>query len=458
MNNQENHVNPEDLIDQTAPEQSVAEQVQQQSHDPSETLNSIDRVTNGRLSAAKDKVVEKLDQTKIGRGVRRARQAVDDVKSKAMDAATKPLKEAGKKVAGKALEKGAELAAKAGLSAAAGAATGGVSTAVQAGLEGVQKAAQISDKIRKAVKSATGGLIDPDIFGDLKDKLKEYWKQNKWRIIGGSCLVLALLAIAPFIIMIVMISKFLFSDNTEPTNKAIINSISSLSSSGRLFFTSSGDLDAIKNGEISQNSLKMINYLAKKHQRIEINYSPKTDETSTGANEPYEFDIVSVDEIRCSVNGQKVGSVPIYLNSDYDFATAAKNIPANAVCASGYYPNIEAQIKSVYYDQFSPSEFLAGEIASKGKMVAQEKLAEAIDDILKANANLKIDSSSDDSVLPVTITIDDKYATINQKDNSAGVLLVMKEKISHYYPTADSSSSGVVKTVGQKYGLHISFL
>lgn len=423
-----------------------------------DSVKVADRLSGGKITKGADKIAEKIDQTGVGKAINKARDAVDNVKDKAIETATKPLKEAGAKIAGKAVQKGAELAAKAGLSAAAGAATGGVSTAVQAGLEGVQKAAQISDKIRKGIKSATGGLIDPDIFGDLKDKLKEYWKQNKWRIIGGSCLVLALLAIAPFIIMIVMISKFLFSDNTEPTNKAIINSISSLSSSGRLFFTSSGDLDAIKNGEISQNSLKMINYLAKKHQRIEINYSPKTDETSTGANEPYEFDIVSVDEIRCSVNGQKVGSVPIYLNSDYDFVSAAKNIPSNAICASSYYPNIEAQIKSVYYDQFSPGEFLAGEIATRGKMAAQEKLAEAIDDILKANANLKIDSSSDDSVLPVTITIDDKYATINQKDNSAGVLLVMKEKISHYYPTADSSSSGVVKTVGQKYGLHIGFL
>ncbi len=429
---------------------SVADRVSESN----DTFRAADKLSGGRIGSATKKAGEAFDKTGLGQGINKARQAASSAKS----AATKQVTEAGKKVAGKAVQKGAELAAKAGISAATGAATAGVSTAVQAGLEGIQKAAQISDKIRKAVKSATGGLIDPDIFGDLKDKLKEYWKQNKWRIIGGSCLVFALLAIAPFIIMIVMISKFLFSDNTEPTNKAIINSISSLSSSQRLFFTGSGDLDAIKNGEISQNSLKMINYLAKKHQRIEINYSPKTDETSTGANEPYEFDIVSVDEIRCSVNGQKVGSVPIYLNSNYDFVSAAKNIPSNAICASGYYPNIEAQIKSAYFDQFSPGEFLAGEIATRGKMVAQEKLAEITEDIFKANSNLKINSSSDDSVLPAAITIDDKYATINQKDNSAGVLVVMKDKIAHYYPTADSSSTGVLKSTGQKYGIHISFL
>ena len=423
-----------------------------------DSVKVADRVSGGKITKKADEIAEKIDQTKLGQTVNKARQTIDSAKTKAIDTATKPLKEAGKKIADTAVKKGAQLATKAGVSAAAGAATGGLSTAAQAAAEAAKKASDVSDKFRKKIKDATGGLIDPDIFGELKDRLKEYWKDNKWKIIGGSCLVLALLAIAPFIIMIVMISKFLFSDNSEPTNKAIINSISSLNSAQRLFFTGSGDLDAIKNGEIAQNSLKMINYLAKKHQRIEINYSPKTAETTGDGNEPYEFDIVSVDEIRCSQNGQKVGTIPIYLNYNYDFATAAKDIPDNAICASGYYPNIELKTQSTYYEQFSPNEFKANEIASKGKMVAQEKLAEVVEDIFQANSYLKIDSDSEDSVLPATIIIDDKYATINQKDNSAGLLAVMKEKILHYYPTSNLSNNGVVKSNKQKYGIHISYL
>lgn len=423
-----------------------------------DSVRVADRLSGGKITKGADKIAEKIDQTRLGQTVNKARQTVDEAKTKAIDTATKPLKEAGRKVAGKALEKGTELAAKAGLSAAAGAATAGASTAVQAGLEAAKKTSEISDKVRNVVKKATGGLIDPDIFGDLKDKLKKYWKDNKWKIIGRSCLVLALLAIAPFVITIVMISKFLFSDNNEPTNKAIINSISSLNSSQRLFFTGSGDLDAIKNGEIAQNSLKMINYLAKKHQRIEINYSPKTAEITGGTNEPYEFDIVSVDEIRCSQNGQKVGTIPIYLNYNYDFATAAKDIPDSAICASGYYPNIELKTQTMYHEHFSPGEFGVSEIATKGKMAAQEKLAEVVEDIFQANSYLKINSDSEDSVLPATIIIDDKYATINQKDNSAGILVVMKEKILHYYPAGDLSGGGVVKSTEQKYGIHISYL
>lgn len=423
-----------------------------------DSVRVADRLSGGKISKGADKIAEKIDQTKLGQTVNKARQTIDEAKTKAIDTATKPLKEAGKKIADTAVKKGAQLATKAGVSAAAGAATGGLATAAQTAAEAAKKASEASDKLRKKVKDATGGLIDPDIFGEFKDRIKEYWKNNKWKIIGGSCLALALLAIAPFIILIVMISKFLFSDNSEPTNKAIINSISSLNSSQRLFFTGSGDLDAIKNGEIAQNSLKMINYLAKKHQRIEINYSPKTAETTTGTNEPYEFDIVSVDEIRCSQNGQKVGAIPIHLNSDYDFAAAAKNIPDSAICASGYYPNIELEAQTAYREQFSSGEFRSSEIVAKGKMAAQEKLAEVVEDIFQANSYLKIDSDSEDSVLPATITIDDKYATINQKDNSAGVLVVMKDKILHYYPTGDLSGGGVVKSTGQKYGIHISYL
>jgi len=460
--------NPEGQAEETAPNRESMGSQAANSLSGRGAFRVADRLSGGKASEKAAQIGQKFDQTKAGQAVNNVRgkvanvrDKVDDIKNRAANKVTKPFKDAGKKAIGQAAQKGAQLAAKAGLTAAAGATTGGIATLVQAGAGVAKKVSAVNQKFSKFVDKATLGLVNPDIFGGIKRRLKYSWRKNKWKIIAGSCLLLAIMLIAPFIITMVLISRFFFWDTSDKAEKATINSITSLESSGALVFSNTGDLAAIKDGKIGRSSLRLINYLAKNHERIEISYNPKPEDATaaTIGNEQYEFDIVSADKIKCTkAAGEKAGEIPVNLSSKYDFVAAAKTIPVGAICASGYYPFIDAKKEGVYATTFGPGEFNVSEIATKGKMAAQEKLAETVDDILDANAKSGIDKTSDDSIFPASVKIDNLYAKTNIRTGGAGILSAMKSKINHYYTTGSTEAEGVTAQKNNKFGLHVSFL
>ncbi len=460
MDNSTNYIDPEDLANEESPEYETRKQNKGGSIDPQQTFDVADKFSGGKLSSGKQQLVDDLGKTKAGQKFTQASQAINAGKKKIADTATKAIRETGSKVA----KKGAELAAKAGVSAAAGAATGGLATAAQAGAEVADKTIQLGDKLRNGIKKATGGLIDIDIIGNFRDWLKKYWKKNKWKIIGWSCLAFSLMLFVPVIMLTALIAQFFISDTNDSPNKAAIKSISSMASSGQISFASNQDLNQIKRGEIGSGPLKLMDYLAKSHDKIVINYNPKSSSTDSstvsGDNEPYEFDIVAVDEIKCtsSLGGEKI-TIPINLSASYNWTQHGINIVSGEyLCANGYFPQDETVLDGIYAASFGPGEFPLEAIGTCGPMAAQEKLAEITADILDGNSRSGIDAASDNSILPAQIEIDKVYSGPSLKNKSVTVLSELKNKIDAAYPAIESTARQGVIPANKKYGVHVSFL
>jgi hypothetical protein len=425
-----------------------------------DVTGTADALSGGRMSKA---VGNAVDNSTVGKTVNKARDTIDDAKNKLVETATKPIKEAGKKIVDQGVKKGAELAVKAGAATAGGVATAGISTAAVAAMEAAEKAKKASEEFRKTVRGATAGLVDPDVLGEVRDRLAKFWKENKWKVVGNSCIFLAILMILPFILIIAAVGKFLSFDTTSDTNKQTVSSIESLQSSGFLSFVDDKDLEKIKTGEIGQNSIEMINYLAKRHKKIQINYSPASGSaTSTpSGNQPYEFDIVSVDEIKCTdtIKNIQGPSIPIYLSSAFDWTQSAGiNNPDDYLCAVSYYPKLGSAVAGKYSKTFGPGEFRLSQLKSSGPMAAQEKMAEVASEAVSVNSNLGINVQSDQNILPIRVSLDDKIAgamTIAGKT----VLDELAPLEKQFYPNiVDQKTEGIVEGKGQNYGVHIAYL
>jgi hypothetical protein len=220
----------------------------------------------------------------------------------------------------------------------------------------------------------------------------------------------------------------------------------------------------IKNGDIGQNSVEMINYLAKRHQKIQINYNPKDATASTvttGQNEPYEFDVVSADEIKCTdtTKNTEGPSFPINLSSTFNWsAQSAIENPDNYLCAVSYFPKLNSAVSNEFSKTFGPGEFRLSQIQSSGPMATQEKMAEVTSEAVSVNSNLGINVQSDQNILPNKVVLDSKIATAVAK---SGVTVADKlaplEK--EYYPNiADSKIEGIIEGENQNYGVHIAYL
>lgn len=462
-----NQTNPEENLPPKPKGPTAGEKLANRISGAHDTVRMADRLSGGKISQKAGEFGQNFDKSKLGKtvgkvgeNVNKVKGVVDAGKKKIADTATKPIKEIGKKAAAK----GAELAAKAGVSAAAGAATGGLSTAAQAGIEAGKKAAEVSEKARQSIKRATGDLVDIDILGEIKDRIKRSWKKGKWKMVGGCCLLLAILLILPIIIFVAIIGNFFAFDTNDSSNKAIVQNIDSMEASGKISFVDNQDLNQIKRGEIGISSLKLMNYLAKNHDKIVINYNPKStsgnSSTVIGDNERYEFDIVAVDEIKCtSSSGGKQITIPINLSSLYNWAQHSTNIiSGDYLCASGYYPKTQTALNGTYAANFGPGEFPLEAIGTYGPMAAQEKLAEITADILDGNSRLGVAADSEGSILPAQIEIDKVYSGPSLKNKSVTVLSELKNKIDAAYPAIESTARQGVIPANKKYGVHVSFL
>ena len=264
-----------------------------------------------------------------------------------------------------------------------------------------------------------------------------------------------------FLLIYYTIFSHFHTDTSDTQNQALISDVTNLAASDKITFESPDDLSKIKDGEIGLNSLKMIKYLASKHDGLTIHYSGAKDvsDPDKKENAPSEFDITAVDKIKCTDTATKNKSVefPISLNPKFDWQSQIPTGSINSViCAVSYYPMIEAPVKGPYADKFGPGEFKLAELTTFAPMASQEKTAELTNEIISANLVQGIDPNSEDSLLPQKIEIPKIYADSNLAHSGGGVPEELKSKIDEVYQNKNEYEGVAVSD--DSIGLHISFL
>jgi hypothetical protein len=280
----------------------------------------------------------------------------------------------------------------------------------------------------------------------------------------GWWVVLIIVGIIIIIFIIIwIVSMFGPRTSVSPTDadvKPIITDIETLNSAGKLKFYQFNDLDKIKQGQIGMPSIQMIDYLGKLHDQILINYNGQESGSVIGAdgqrlkdgNEPFEFDISSVDEIKCTDLSSNTKSVdlPIYLASSYNWKQNAGG--GNIRCGVGYYPGLETAVTSPY-SSIGPGEFSLGDIGTNGPKAAKQKMAEVLAEVLDINTALPAKDGAKNDNLPVKITLD--------STTGSDVLTALQSKIAYAYPpssTTDPQTTGVKLVDNLPFGFHLSFL
>jgi hypothetical protein len=331
--------------------------------------------------------------------------------------------------------------------------TMGIGAAVAAGAAGAMEVAKAAEKTAKQIKKASGGLVDIDPTQKIRHKA------TKWGLILA--ITLPILFVVLFVILIVyFIFPRFHTDTSNTQNQALISDVTNLATAGKITFESPDDLSQIQKGEIGLTSLKMIKYLASKHDGLTIHYSgtKAVSNPDKKENDPSEFDVTAVDKIKCTdtATKNKLVEFPISLNPKFNWQS---QIPTGSIdsviCAVSYYPTLEPPVKGPYADKFGPGEFKLAELTTFAPMASQEKIMELTDEIISANSAQGIDPTSEDSLLPQKIEIPKIYTDSNLA-HGGGALEELKSKIDEVYQNKDEYEG--VTASDDSIGLHISFL
>ena len=333
---------------------------------------------------------------------------------------------------------GAEAVTIAGAGAAGAAETAGVSLAVAAAAIAAQEAKKQADKKTPQQKAMYAFII------------------------------LTLLAL-PLIIILITVSAVvprISFDKDDPVSRATISSIETMLAAGKIKFTNKReDLEKIKSGEIGKGALETINNLGKSHEQISIHYTGIREYAPglTKANDSFEFDITSVDKIKCTdtANGTQLTEFPIYLNLNYDWKSLVlPSYSDKVICAVGYYPTINSPTSTTYKDLFSPGEFPIQELPERAKMAVQEKSAELIDEIISQDRLLGIDSTTSESLLPMKISLDSALVDRNYKQSTTlGISVALSDRIKQAYKTSyPDKTYNPLEKISNYNGLHVSYL
>lgn len=369
--------------------------------------------------------------------------------------------------------KGAEAGAEGTEGAESGLADNGAEEAVKSQRQSDREARAIQAASEAAEKEAATAAEAAKLRTKIQVLRKAIIKfLSSWQAIAIVFGLFLLMGLITWIIGIFMPRTH--TDTENPADKAAIEEVVSLSSANKITFTQPDDLDKIKKGEIGKPSLQMMSYLANRHETIEINYNNQNYNGSTelttggsnsssssttlpaGENEPYEFDIVSVDSIKCinTATNAKLPTIPINLSSNFNWSGQIPTGNNNSVkCAVSYYPG-ETTVNGAYSSQFGPQEFSILDLATAGPQASRQKMAEVTSEMLKVDGTANSGTDAE-SYLPLKITLDSGYAL--NTGSSTGVVGVLKNEISTAYPNTTSKDEGVV--VGDlTYGIHINYL
>jgi len=277
---------------------------------------------------------------------------------------------------------------------------------------------------------------------------------------GGWIIALIILGIL-IIFFIVMMVVAIFArkaktNKADPAQAAQISTIKTAVASGNVGYDDPSSMTSIQNGDIGIESLSTQANLSKKHTWVRFHYLG-ANSTYLYENQPYEFDVTEVDRIKCTDPNtkSKIIDIPIVLDVNFDWSSLLAGNNPELICAEGYYPLIESQIKGKYYDVFSPGEFKLSNIATAGPALAQEKVAEIADEVISYNKENSVDNDSDASLLPRTIQINSKYNSANLAKTGPGVKDQLTNLVNSTY--ANPESDGGISDSPTVPSIHIAF-
>ena len=372
-----------------------------------------------------------------GRKATQTGQRVADVAQKGEKIAEVGAK--GAQAVGTAAEGGA-AAVEAG-SAAVAPETAGTSLAVAAGAEAAKDAPKVA---KEALKTAKEGAR----FKDKIEAADRLFKKHWWKVCG-CCVV-------PFVIL-VTIGYYAYTKLFElipgvKAVKTIVSLYKKFTGAGTLKFTDPASQKAIEENKIGETTLRILTDLSKKH---DVNIVYKGVSTATGKeNQPYEFDLVEADYIKCTnpTTKEKADPISISLKADFKWSEIIGTGRENYLCAVDYYPLVESIKSSPYSLRYGPGQFNLGEIDKYGPQAAQQKTFELVDLAMqKSSENAKSESD-----FPVSsILINPYFYQSNLKTGEAGAAVASIEKSQKLF--ADQKSSGIIRKNTSVQGVHFGF-
>ncbi len=297
-------------------------------------------------------------------------------------------------------------------------------TAIKIGKEGV--------KIKEGVESA--------------DRLAK--KGVKWL---ACC---AIIAIIPIAYTMYVVEKLYQLNPAVWAVKAIKSLLKNSTSSGALVFDDPASQKAIDENQISEGSLRIMTDISKQY-KVTIHYKGSPSPATGKENEPYEFDITSAGEIKCTdVTSNKKIEPPTKISLEYDFNWPSVVAPGteNYLCAVGYYPKLESPITSLGSSLYGPGEFALRDIATYGPQAAQQQIYEVGELILRKSA----ENSEKESDFPVSkILVPPLYFDSNLKTGMSGIGETLTRRAKEIFP--DLSPNEIIKKDTNTKGVHIGF-
>lgn len=264
-------------------------------------------------------------------------------------------------------------------------------------------------------------------------------------------IVLAVIFLIIFIFAMVTMFSFSGSNKDDSTNAANISYIESAVSSGKMSFSTQGDLEKIKNGEISAPSLQAMSFLAEKHENIKINYSlDETTASTLSINGPFSFDIAALDKIKCiDSSGQKIEfDINLAANFDWNKYLEDRQNNQDFTCAVDYYPGESVVSESSAVSKYGPGVFSLSDITSAGAKAAQAKIFQAAKELILNKSNFRIDSTDSETQVPAIISVNINKNTTAYQELSDEMTSANKNSDAKFY-LKSSNELG--------YGLHIEF-
>lgn len=352
---------------------------------------------------------------------------------------------------------------------AAGAPTGGLGTipgAVIGLVAGAATGAAASggNKIANDARDDANSSVEHKSKGELAKQnvaheIKKANDEEEGTGKAGCCIGCALFAsplLLIIIVLVISVSVLSRYDKTDSDNAATLISVQNSINQGVLTFDSSESQQKILDGDVSDKTLKLLEYLSSNHELIKI-YYVKSLQAGT-ENEAYEFDIGIIDKIKCTntATAQKAIELPVDLTINADWTSMVNGLDGNLLCALGYYPTIDKPTMGKYADLFGPPQFRLSDITKYGPVAAQEKTVETIDEIIGLNKFRGIANDSDQSLLPYSLTINSKFYGFNLMDNTKATLRqALSTSLNQAYV---KSEDGVGLQVDpNEKGIHVSF-
>lgn len=350
-----------------------------------------------------------------------------DTGAKVADAADKTAKvaDAATKV-GQVAAEGGELAVGAGSTAA----TGGVAAGVIAAGKAAKAAYEAGKTAAKLVKEGLKLKERAESAGRLVQK---YWK-------CGCCLFIPLIMVIGIVYSYV---KLLHLDLLSSAGQAIVSLFHRNTASGNLQFTDPASQDAIKNGDISESAIRVLNGISSKY-KITVNFTGTS--TVTGQeNQPYEFDITTAGVIDCALGNEKLTPIPISLSPNFNWSNTIVADKESASCAVGYYPGLDSPI-SGEYSYLDPGVFSLQNISTFGPKASLEESARVIDDASSINSTAVANTDQQDIPLKKLTLNSDIYNPISSS---------IETSIKGAYP--DQVPSEIIVKSPSAQGIHFEF-